>query len=250
METIFFFPSPPFHSSVIAILSEKGGLSIVVWGGFFGGRWAEGKNEELWRGRGQNMLTLKNEFTSQGLSVECQQRTDASNSWSIAARRREPSSRSQEATLGSRQAWDDPLQWVPRGAGRRWSSPGSEGWLTGPVWSHSSRKGTPGRQPWVWIRPGQCDREGGLKPGSPQVCHPPTNQGAQPGFWASHKNRQGLPKLSFWRKNLIFTACLHYSFQSMDCFYPHAQIHLLHNISVGNPKVLIQKDKDKDMGRR
>lgn len=117
METIssflFFFPSPPFHSSVIAILSEMGGLGIVVWGGGFLRGGLKGKMGSC-GGEEAGICSLsKMSSHPQGPAVECQQRADASNSWSFAARRRESSSRSQEATLGSRQAWDDPLQRVP-----------------------------------------------------------------------------------------------------------------------------------------
>lgn len=38
-----FFFSPPSHSSGIAILSEMGGLSIVVWGGVFLGGGLKGR---------------------------------------------------------------------------------------------------------------------------------------------------------------------------------------------------------------
>lgn len=124
METIsssssfFFFPlSPPSHSSGIAIFSEMGGLSIVVWGGGFFGRFCWGflKGKMGSCGGEEARICKLSKMSShpQGPGAECQQRTDASNSWSVAARRREPSSRSQEATLGSRQAWDDPLQCVP-----------------------------------------------------------------------------------------------------------------------------------------
>lgn len=188
----------------------------------------------------------------QGPGAECQQRTDASNSWSVAARRRESSSRSQEATLGSRQAWDDPLQWVPTWGCQEMELP----WLLGLThWpcliplSPQQQEGNT-RTAALSVDKVRVQCQGGRAGTRVTPDLPLTPVSHQPGFWAPHRNGQRLPRLSFWRKILIFTASLCCCFQSMGCFHPHAQIHLLHNISMGSPKDLIQKGKEKNMGRR